>query len=67
MDKEKLQQGLNEYEAKVAKAAINFPYRPNLTTIGRPHFSQIKSVWSSFSAFFKAQDRTALAKQVRAL
>lgn len=29
MDKEKLQQGLNEYEAKVAKAAAKFPERKN--------------------------------------
>lgn len=27
MDKEKLQQGLNEYEAKVAKATAKFPER----------------------------------------
>lgn len=29
MDKEKLQQGLNEYEAKVAKATVKFPERKN--------------------------------------
>lgn len=29
MDKEKLQQGLNEYEAKVAKATAKFPERKN--------------------------------------
>lgn len=29
MDKEKLQQGLNEYEAKVAKAVAKFPERKN--------------------------------------
>lgn len=29
MDKEKLQQGLNEYEAKVAKAVVKFPERKN--------------------------------------
>lgn len=32
MDKEKLQQGLNEYEAKVAKAVAKFPERKNFET-----------------------------------
>ena len=32
MDKEKLQQGLNEYEAKVAKATAKFPERKNFET-----------------------------------
>lgn len=32
MDKEKLQQGLNEYEAKVAKAVEKFPERKNFET-----------------------------------